>query len=63
MLNYFQVPDPQLYTDVSPQIRDVDIRRIEGVDGEMSLRRAWITMRDQQIDTLCVVDKERNLKA
>lgn len=62
VLNYFQVPDPQLYTDVSPQIRDVDIRRIEGVDGEMSLRRAWITMRDQQIDTLCVVDKERNLK-
>lgn len=35
---------------------------MEGVDGEMSLRRAWITMRDQQIDTLCVVDKERNLK-
>ena len=62
VLNYFQVPDPQLYTDVSPQIRDVDIRRMEGVDGEMSLRRAWITMRDQQIDTLCVVDKERNLK-
>ena len=33
VLNYFQVPDPQLYTDVSPQIRDVDIRRMEGVDG------------------------------
>lgn len=61
-LNYFQAPMPQLYTDVSPQIRDVDIRHVEGVDGEMSLRRAWITMRDRQIDTLCVVDGEKNLK-
>lgn len=61
-LNYFQAPVPQLYTDVSPQIRDVDIRRVEGVDGEMSLRRAWMTMRDRQIDTLCVVDESRRLK-
>ncbi len=62
VLDYFQVPAPQLYTDVSPQMRDVDIRTMEGVDGEMSLRRAWMTMRDQQIDTLCVVDDENRLK-
>lgn len=60
-LNYFQTPAPQLYTDVSPQIRDVDIRRMESVDGEMSLRRAWMTMRDRQIDTLCVVDESQRL--
>ena len=62
VLDYFQVPAPQLYTDVSPQMRDVDIRVVEGVDGETSLRRAWMTMRDQQIDTLCVVDEEQRLK-
>ena len=62
VLDYFQVPSPQLYTDVSPQIRDVDIRTMEGVDGETSLRRAWMIMRDQQIDTLCVVDEEQKLK-
>ena len=62
VLNYFQVPAPQLYTDVSPQIRDVDIRSMEGVDGETSLRRAWMIMRDKQIDTLCVVDEEQRLK-
>ena len=45
VLDYFQVPAPQLYTDVSPQIRDVDIRVMEGVDGEMSLRRAWMARR------------------
>ncbi len=61
-LNYFNAPVPQLYTDVSPQIRDVDIRRVESVDGEMSLRRAWMTMRDREIDTLCVTDAGQRLK-
>ena len=61
VLDYFQVPVPQLYTDVSPHIRDVDIRPAPGVDGEMSLRRAWMTMRDQQLDTLCVVNDEQDL--
>lgn len=62
VLDYFQVPAPQLYTDVSPQIRDVDIRSMKGVDGETSLRRAWMIMRDQQIDTLCIVDQDQRLK-
>lgn len=62
VLNYFKVPLPQLYTNVSPHIRDVDIRLAPGVDGETSLRRAWMMMRDQEIDTLCIVDGERNLK-
>ena len=62
VLNYFKVPLPQLYTKVSPHIRDVDIRLAPGVDGEISLRRAWMMMRDQEIDTLCVVDEERYLK-
>lgn len=59
VLRYFHVPVPQLYTSVSPQIRDIDIRQVPGVDREMSLRRAWTTMRDQQIDTLCIVAGDR----
>ena len=62
VLDYFKVPVPQLYTDVSPHIRDVDIRPAKGVDGETSLRQAWMTMRDQELDTLCIVDEEQNLK-
>jgi len=62
VLDYFGVPLPQLYTDVSPQVRDVDIRRMEGVDGEMSLRRAWVMMRDRVVDTLCVTAGDRELK-
>ena len=61
-LEYFGADVPQLYSDVSPQVRDVDIRTAEGVDGEMSLRRAWFMMRDQNLDTLCVIDDQQNLK-
>ena len=61
VLNYFHVPAPELYTDVSPQLRDVDIRQSPGVDGELSVRRAWTTMRDQEIDTLCVIDENQRL--
>ena len=56
VLRHFQSPAPRLYADVSPQIRDIDIRRRPGVDGGMSLRRAWMTMRDEQIDTLCITE-------
>ena len=56
VLRHFQTPVPELYTDVRPQIRDVDFRRTPGVDGEMSLRRVWMAMRDEKIDTLCIVD-------
>ncbi len=59
VLSRFSVPVPQLCLDVSPQIRDVDIRRMPGVDGETSLRKAWMIMRDQEIDTLCIVENER----
>ena len=62
VLDYFGAEKPELYTDVSPQVRDVDVRLAAGVDGEMSLRRAWIMMRDSSLDTLCVVDAENNLK-
>ena len=61
VLERFGVEPPQLYTDVSPQVRDVDVRLAEGVNGGMSLRQAWERMRDQNLDTLCVVDGENNL--
>ena len=61
VLQYFNAPLTQLYTDVRPQIRDVDIRKSPAVDGEMSLRRAWMTMRDNDIDTLCVADEQGRL--
>ena len=62
VLEHFGEDAPELYADVSPQMRDVDIRLADGVNGEMSMRKAWMRMRDQNLDTLCVVDEETNLK-
>ena len=62
VLQHFGVEPPRLCTDVSPQIKDIDIRKQAGIDGEMSLRAAWNLMRDVEIDTLCIVDDENELQ-
>ncbi len=58
-LQYFHVPAPELYTSVSPQIRDIDIRQMPGISGDTSLRKAWMMMRDQKIETLCIVEENQ----
>ena len=62
VLQHFGIEAPRLCTDVSPQIKDIDIRKQAGIDGEMSLRAAWNLMRDVEIDTLCIVDDENELQ-
>ena len=62
VLQHFGVEPPRLCTDVSPQIKDIDIRKQAGIDGEMSLRAAWNLMRDVEIDTLCIVDSDNELQ-
>ena len=61
-LNYWQADTPRLCTSVSPQMKDVDFRLQPGIDSETTIRRAWIMMREQDIETLCIIDKEKNLK-
>lgn len=61
-LDYFGVEPPRFYTDASPRLRDVDYRRDEGVDKNLSLRRAWDMLGERNADTLCVVDGENFLR-
>lgn len=61
-LDYFGVEPPRLYTDVSPQLQDVDYRLDTGVDASLSLRRAWNLLGERKADTLCVVDGENVLR-
>lgn len=60
-LDHFKVKAPRLCTDISPQIKDIDIRTHPGIDREMSVRAAWSMMRDEEIDTLCVTDDDNEL--
>ena len=38
VLKHFGLEPPRLCTDVSPQIKDIDIRKQPGIDAEMTLK-------------------------
>ena len=62
VLKHFGFEEPQLITSVAPQVKDLEIQRQGGIDGEMSLFSAWNLMRDTKVDTLCITDDDNNLK-
>ena len=62
VLKRFGQTPPALCQSVRAQVMDIDIRRMPGVDGELTVRRAWEIMRDSQISTLPIVDGEGYLQ-
>ena len=42
-------------------LRDIELRRTQSVSGELSLRRAWKIMLEENITTLCVADEAGKL--
>lgn len=52
VLNFFQVPAPKYVADVMTDVRDIDIRKTEGVSGHISLKKAWNMMRNLGVVTL-----------
>lgn len=61
VLHRFNAPAPALCPDVSAQVQDIDIRPMPGTDGLTTMRRAWETMRDENISTLPITDDQGNL--
>ena len=61
-LQHFGVDAPRLCTDISPQIKDIDIRTQPGIQAEMSVRAAWNLMREVEIDTLCITNESNELQ-
>lgn len=62
VLQRFGVAPPRMCNDVNPKIRNVEYRHIDGISRSTSMREAWTIMRDQQIDTLAVVNEEQELE-
>ena len=62
VLKHFGFEEPPLITSVTPQIKDTEIQRQGGIDGEMSLFSAWNLMREAKTDTLCITDDDNNLE-
>ena len=52
MLDYFKVEDPELITDVGAQLKDISIRKTAGISSQISLKKAWETMKKLDVVTL-----------
>ncbi len=62
VLERFNVPEPETVSDVGAQLMDIEYRRLEGVDGHISLKRAWELMLERDVVTLPVVNKTGKLE-
>ncbi|OOM75046.1 cobalt-dependent inorganic pyrophosphatase [Clostridium puniceum] len=61
ILDYFGVKAPDLLETVKLKIEDLDIDTIASILPSLSLKMAWIIMRDNHIKSLPVVDKNERL--
>ncbi|RKM62725.1 putative manganese-dependent inorganic diphosphatase [Butyrivibrio sp. XB500-5] len=58
VLSHFGVEVPAYIKDVRTQVRDMEIRILEGVGSDLSLKKAWAKMRDAEVVTLCVTEND-----
>ena len=52
VLDYFQAEAPEYIADVSTQVQDIQIRQVEGVGRNTSLKKAWERMKGASAVTL-----------
>jgi manganese-dependent inorganic pyrophosphatase len=62
VLKRFGVEAPSYMSDVGTQIKDIEIRETEGVRSSISLKKAWQLMKDGNVVTLPITDKENHLE-
>ena len=59
VLKYFDIPSPSYISDIRPQVTDIEIRYIEGIPEELSLKKAWDLMREARIVSLPILEGEK----
>lgn len=62
VLRRFGIEPPALMTDVGTQVKDIEIRKTEGVDSGISLKRAWEIMREKNVVTLAITNEQQMLE-
>lgn len=58
VLKQFKVDVPELVEDVGTQVKDIEIREIEGVSGSISLKKAYTLMKEKNVVTLPITTEE-----
>ena len=62
VLDYFHIEQPEFIDNVRTQIKDIEIRNVEGENSSISLKTAWEIMKNKNMVTLPVVDSENKLE-
>ncbi len=62
VLDFFGVESPELISHVGTQVKDVTIKPTPSISKEISLKNAWIKMRDLQEATMPVVKEDGKLE-
>ena len=62
VLQHFEVPEPDLFTDAATEVKEIEIHRIPGIDHEMSVKQAWNMMSKQNVVTLPIVKEDGALE-
>ena len=57
VLRYFEQEAPLYVNDIRPQVTDIEIRKTEGVDAGLSLKKAWDIMRGARIVSLPIIEE------
>ncbi len=62
VLDYFGMEEPELLSDVRTQVCDIDLKKAPAVDKNMSIREAYICMKENDTTTLCITDEDDMLR-
>jgi manganese-dependent inorganic pyrophosphatase len=62
VLKKFGIEPPRLITSLEPRLFDVPFREIDGITPQISLKRAWEHMRDQNIQTVPILTKRGKIR-
>lgn len=59
VLDRFKVEEPEYLPNVGTQVKDIDIRETKGVKSNISLKKAWNLMRENNVVTLPITKNDQ----
>lgn len=62
VLDRFGVNAPSYISDVRTQVKDIEIRKVEGVSKKISLKKAWTILGNNKIVTLPIIEENNHLE-
>lgn len=62
VLDYFNAEIPDYLGDIRTQVMDIDVNCVEGVDENLSIKKAWKIMKEGMLQTIPIVASKGTLK-